>query len=99
MTPDDVTYTVDDRYFESALPHHNALIVVSDDPDELQYVCAVRSTTTVAEGLVTLSWFAQLLARVAEYGFPRAAEMDGWQKRSDGRWQLWGRLVELPSLD
>jgi hypothetical protein len=24
---------------------------------------------------------------------------DGWQHRGDGRWQLWGRAVELPPLD
>jgi hypothetical protein len=23
---------------------------------------------------------------------------DGWQHRRDGRWQLWGRAVDLPPL-
>lgn len=40
-------------------------------------------------------WAQQKILRFAEHG----PEPDGWQRRSDGDWQLWARLVQLPSLD
>jgi hypothetical protein len=40
-------------------------------------------------------WAESRLQRFAEHG----PEPDGWQKRSDGDWQLWGRLQQMPRLD
>lgn len=40
-------------------------------------------------------WAESRLQRFAEHG----PEPDGWQKRSDGDWQLWGRLRQMPNLD
>ncbi|MEU6611579.1 hypothetical protein ABZ922_42335 [Streptomyces shenzhenensis] len=41
------------------------------------------------------AWALQVLEHFIEHG----PEFDGWQKRSDGGWQLWGRMHELPSMD
>ncbi|MEU2004541.1 hypothetical protein ACH47B_26420 [Rhodococcus sp. NPDC019627] len=40
-------------------------------------------------------WAEARFLRFAEHG----PEPDGWQKTSDGDWQLWGRLQQMPSLD
>ncbi|MFD3640697.1 hypothetical protein [Streptomyces griseus] len=39
-------------------------------------------------------WITQRVGRYFEHG----PEPDGWQKRSDGGWQLWVRLVEMPPI-
>jgi hypothetical protein len=39
-------------------------------------------------------WAVQRLERFEEHG----PEPDGWQRRSDGDWQLWVRRVQLPPL-
>ncbi|MFB7555328.1 hypothetical protein [Streptomyces brevispora] len=39
-------------------------------------------------------WAVQRVARYFEHG----PEPDGWQKRSDGAWQMWVRRVELPPI-
>lgn len=41
------------------------------------------------------AWALQILEHLLEHG----PEFDGWQERSDGGWQLWGRVHELPSVD
>lgn len=40
-------------------------------------------------------WALQRVGRFLEHG----PEPDGWQQRSDGAWQLWARLHQMPSLD
>ncbi|WP_434740766.1 hypothetical protein [Micromonospora sp. SH-82] len=41
-------------------------------------------------------WVEQRIDRFFEHG----PEPDGWKRRSsDGGWQLWARLVELPQFD
>ncbi|MCX5170564.1 MULTISPECIES: hypothetical protein [Streptomyces] len=40
-------------------------------------------------------WALQRIERFEEHG----PEPDGWQKRSDGDWQLWVRRHVLPSVD
>lgn len=40
-------------------------------------------------------WALQRVGRFLEHG----PEPDGWQRRSDGAWQVWARLHEMPSLD
>jgi hypothetical protein len=45
---------------------------------------------------MTLRWAVERLDRLAEWG----PEPDGWQlRKTDGVYQLWGRLVELPHID
>nr|WP_181393174.1 hypothetical protein [Streptomyces rochei] len=44
------------------------------------------------------AWALQLVERFIEHG-PEGPQADGWQKRSDGDWQLWGRVHDLPPLD
>ncbi|MFG3189260.1 hypothetical protein [Streptomyces omiyaensis] len=39
-------------------------------------------------------WVVSRVDRFLEHG----PEPDGWQRRSDGAWQLWVRRVEFPSL-
>jgi hypothetical protein len=46
-----------------------------------------------------LGWCAQLITRIEDLGFNEAMKADAWQHRSDGRWQLWGRAVDLPPHD
>lgn len=40
-------------------------------------------------------WAESRFQRFLEHG----PEPDGWQKRSDGAWQLWARGVQLPTFD
>jgi hypothetical protein len=40
------------------------------------------------------TWALQILENFIEHG----PEFDGWQKRSDEGWQLWGRRHEFPSV-
>lgn len=58
-------------------------------------VLLVRPGTASEIRAMFAEWAEQRLARFFEHG----PEPDGWQRRSDGAWQLWTRLVELPPLD
>ncbi|MBC9730550.1 MULTISPECIES: hypothetical protein [Streptomyces] len=40
-------------------------------------------------------WAESRLQRFMEHG----PEPDGWQKRSDGGWQMWARLHQMPSWE
>ncbi|MDX3075765.1 hypothetical protein [Streptomyces sp. MI02-7b] len=61
----------------------------------------IRANIVVRPGLVGeartafAEWAESRLQRFLEHG----PEPDGWQERSDGAWQLWGRWAQLPSLD
>lgn len=39
-----------------------------------------------------IQWAKERIERFSDYG----PEPDGWQRRSDGDWQLWARGVHLP---
>ena len=85
-------------YFE-AMSDHDAFIVVEVDDGEVFYGCAVNPDIDPEREFGALGWCAQLVTRIEDLGFDQAMVTDGWQQRSDGRWQLWGRAVELPRFD
>ena len=86
------------RYFEN-MPDLDAFIVVGVDDGDIYYGCAVNPDIDPGRELGALGWCAQLVTRIADRGFDEAMKTDPWQQRSDGRWQLWGRAVDLPPHD
>jgi hypothetical protein len=58
----------------------------------------VRLKAVVQAGLG--GWQRDMFAEWAESRFVRlqehGTEPDGWQERSDGAWQLWGRMTPMP---
>lgn len=60
----------------------------------------VRGRFVVRPGLTAehragfAEWAVQRVERFLEHG----PEPDGWQRRSDGAWQLWVRQVQMPPL-
>jgi hypothetical protein len=86
------------KYFEN-MPDLDAFIVVGVDDGDMYYGCAVNPDIDPGRELGALGWCAQLVTRIADLGFDEAMKTDPWQQRSDGRWQLWGRAVDLPPHD
>lgn len=52
----------------------------------------MRPGLEVDEAVALLDWAEDRANRFIEHG----PEPDGWQRRTDGVWQLWARRVELP---
>jgi hypothetical protein len=88
----------DHGYFEN-MPDHDCFIWAQEIEDGFEYGCAVNPNLDPGRELGALGWCAEMVTRIEAHGFDRAMEMDGWQHRSDGKWQLWGRAVHLPSPD
>ena len=85
-------------YFED-MSDLDALIMAWVEGGEMYYKCAVNPGIDPGRELGALGWCAQMVTRIEDYGFDEAMRMDAWQHRSDGGWQLWGRAVQLPTLD
>ena len=85
-------------YFEN-MSDLDAFIVVGVDDGEMFYGCAVNPDIDPGREFGALGWCAQLVTRIEDLGFDQAMVTDGWRHRGDGRWQLWGRAVELPQFD
>lgn len=85
-------------YFED-MSHLDAFIVVEAEDGDTYYGCAVNPDIDPGRELVALGWCAQLVTRIEDLGFDNAMKTDSWQRRSDGRWQLWGRADALPPHD
>ncbi len=68
------------------------------DAAGVHYGVVLNPTISADQRQSALEWCAELIDRVAEYGLERAVELDGWQRRSDGRFQLWGREHLLPDV-
>ena len=77
----------------------SALLMAWVEGGEMYYKCAVNPGIDPGRELGALGWCAQMVTRIEDYGFDEAMRMDAWQHRSDGGWQLWGRAVQLPTLD
>lgn len=99
MTPAEVQYSVDERFFAGVEGGINAAISVWEEEGGLAYGCAVRPGLDAQAERTAVQWFAELITHLEDYGLGRAVEMDGWQRRSDGKYQLLGRQHHLPSLD
>ena len=84
-------------YFEN-MSDLDALIVVGVDDGDIFYGCAVNPDIDPEREFGALGWCAHLVTRIEDLGFDQAMVTDGWQYRSDGRWQLWGRPVDRPPL-
>jgi len=97
MQIEDLIFEVDPArgYFEN-MSDLDALIVVGVDDGDIYYGCAVNPDVDPGRELGALRWCAQLVTRIEDLGFDEAIKTDPWQHRSDGRWQLWGRAVDLP---
>ena len=99
MQLEDLTLEDDARgYFEN-MSDLDAFIVVAVDDGEIFYGCAVNPDIDPEREFGALGWRAQLVTRIEDLGFDQAMVTDGWQHRGDGRWQLWGRAVDLPPLE
>jgi hypothetical protein len=85
-------------YFEN-MSDLDAFIVVGVDDGDIFYGCAVNPDIDLRREFDALGWCTQLVTRIEDLGFDQAMVTDGWQHRSDGRWQLWGRAIDLPPLD
>ncbi|WP_019073250.1 hypothetical protein [Streptomyces hokutonensis] len=70
-----------------------ALIGVRDEG--LQVRLVIRPGLAPAFRAGFAEWALQRIQRFEEHG----PEPDGWQKRSDGNWQLWVRRHWLPQID
>lgn len=77
-------------------PDVNGLLVMRPDGDAAIVNALIRPGLDEPARAVFAEWVEQRIDRFFEHG----PEPDGWQKRtSDGGWQLWARLVQMPSLD
>lgn len=78
-------------------PSVNGLLVMRPDAAGGAVVNAlIRPGLDPVERELFAEWVEQRIDRFFEHG----PEPDGWQKRtSDGGWQMWARLVQMPSLD
>jgi len=85
-------------YFED-MSDLDALIMAWVEGGKMYYKCAVNPGIDPGRELGALGWCAQMVTRIEDYGFDEAMRMDASQHRSDGAWQLWGRAVQLPTLD
>ncbi|MET7752588.1 hypothetical protein [Micromonospora sp. NPDC005367] len=71
-------------------------LIVEQHPDGMGRVGLLYRPGLPVDVLRMLGeWALQRVGRFLEHG----PEPDGWQRRSDGAWQLWGRLVDLPEPD
>jgi hypothetical protein len=77
----------------------DAFIVTEVDNGEIYYGCAINPDIDPDREFGALDWCAQLVTRIEDLGFHEAMKTDAWQYRSDGRWELWGRVVDLPPHD
>lgn len=99
MQIEDLVFEDDGNEYFKDSPDLDAYIVAWQNDDVTQYGCAVNPDLDPDRELGALGWCAELVTRIENHGFEEAMKMDGWQHRSDGRWQLWGRLHHLPVLD
>jgi hypothetical protein len=99
MQIEDLIFEDDARgYFEN-MSDLDAFIVAEVDNGEIYYGCAVNPDIDPGREFGALGWCAQLVTRIEDLGFDEAMKADAWQHRSDGRWQLWDRAVDLPPHD
>lgn len=72
------------------------LVVEPIGADATRVVALVRPGTAPALRETFAAWVVGRVTRFVTGG----PEVDGWQRReSDGAWQTWARLVDLPPLD
>ena len=99
MRPVDVVVSEDENDSFADQSRVDAFIsIATTSTPAIDYYCIVAPGLTAERQAVAREWFASLLTHLEEHDIHGAVEMDGWQLRSDGRWQLWGRSVELPEL-
>lgn len=70
-------------------------VIESETESALDIWLAVRPQSPPDRRAMFAEWAESRLQRFIEHG----PEPDGWQRRSDGGWQLWARRVEMPPLD
>lgn len=74
---------------------HACLFVDEDAPTEVRYSMAHRPGLPPDVLQLCAEWAGQRVTRFLEHG----PGPDGWHRRHiDGVWQLWARVMELPSL-
>ncbi|MEU6703873.1 hypothetical protein [Streptomyces wuyuanensis] len=70
-------------------------ILINEVDDGLQARLIIRPGLDRDLRASFAEWAVQRIGRFAEHG----PEPDGWQRRTDGAWQLWARGVDLPAID
>ncbi|MFF0487798.1 hypothetical protein ACFYTQ_02120 [Nocardia sp. NPDC004068] len=76
-------------------PDIGGCLLVRQVDGGLMMKVAIRPGIAGEERDMFAQWAESRLLRFAEHG----PEPDGWQHRSDGDWQLWGRWQQMPGLD
>ena len=99
MRIEDLVFEDDGREYFEGMSDLDCFIWAGMVDGEVQYGCCINPDIDPGRELGALAWCAQMVTRIEDYGLEQAAEMDAWQHRSDGRWQLWGRAHYLPGLD
>ncbi|MEU5962635.1 hypothetical protein ABZ777_15615 [Micromonospora parva] len=72
--------------------HHGFLIVEPGTPPVL--LARIRPGLDGELLDLFVEWALRLFARFLKHG----PEPDGWERRSDGAWQAWARLHQMPTL-
>jgi hypothetical protein len=99
MQIEDLILEADARGYFEDMSDLDAFIVAGVEDGGVSYGCVVNPDIDPGREFGALQWCAQLITRIEDLGFDRAMITDGWQHRSDGRWQLWGRAVDLPPFE
>jgi prophage antirepressor-like protein len=89
MTEWSLEVIVDPDLQDEGRPEHRVCVVVDADGHAIVAMRSEAEDTTELREWVTIN-----VPRFYEHG----PDFDGWQERSDGRWQLWLRTVYLPDL-
>ena len=71
------------------------IAVVIPDEGRQRCIIVVRPGASQADRNLTAEWAVSRIPRLLTDG----PEVDGWQSRSDGGWQLYLRLIYLPPFD
>jgi len=71
------------------------LVLVPQEDGHLEVYAATRPHLAEPRRELLAQWIEEKIDRFSEHG----PEPDGWQQRkSDGGWQLWARMVWMPPL-
>lgn len=87
--------TIEGDFPAGANPEHNGCAVICEAEGGISVRLVIRPDQDSLARATFAEWAESRLDRFLEHG----PEPDGWQRRSDGGWQMWTRLVNLGDLD
>ena len=98
MQIEDLRFEDDGREHFEGMSDLDCFIWAGVVDGEVQYGCLINPAIDPGRELGALAWCAEMVTRIEDQGFDQAMRIDGWQHRSDGDWQLWGRAHRLPDM-